>query len=52
MGANIDYAAGFVAEEEVQVLSAPPVVARHFSKPLQRLVGYETHGEAVGYYVD
>jgi hypothetical protein len=35
MGLNIDYNAGFVAEEEIQVLSAPPDVARHFPKKLQ-----------------
>ena len=35
-----------------QVLSAPPHVARHFPKQLQRLCGYDTHGSAIGYYGD
>lgn len=52
MGMNCDYHAGFVAEEEVQVLSAPPHIARHFPKMLQRLCGYDTHGSAIGYYGD
>ena len=49
---NIDFAAGFVAEQEVQVLSNPPAIARHYPKSLQRLCGYETHGDAVSYYQD
>lgn len=49
---RIDFAAGFVAEREVQTLSNPPQIARHYPKALQRLVGYETHGEAVSYYGD
>jgi ectoine hydroxylase-related dioxygenase (phytanoyl-CoA dioxygenase family) len=51
-GLHIDFAAGFVAEREVQTLSNPPEIARHYPKALQRLVGYETHGEAVSYYGD
>ena len=34
------------------MLSAPPSIARHFPKQLQRLCGYDTHGSAVGYYGD
>ena len=49
---HIDFSAGFVAEREVQTLSNPPQIARHYPKALQRLVGYETHGEAVSYYGD
>jgi ectoine hydroxylase-related dioxygenase (phytanoyl-CoA dioxygenase family) len=49
---HVDFAAGFVAEREVQTLSNPPEIARHYPKELQRLVGYETHGEAVSYYGD
>ena len=52
LGMNLDFNVGFVAEEEVQVLSAPPHVARHFPKQLQRLCGYDTHGSAIGYYGD
>jgi hypothetical protein len=44
--------AGFVAEEEIQVLSAPPDVARHFPKKLQRLCGYDCHSTAISYYAD
>ena len=45
---TIDYAAGFVAEAEIQTLSNPPEIARHYPKRLQRLVGYCPHGDAVG----
>ena len=49
---SVSYAAGFVAEAEIQVLSNPPEIARHYPKRLQRLVGYCPQGEAVGYYGD
>ena len=49
---HVDFTAGFVAEREIQTLSNPPEIARHYPKALQRLVGYETHGEAVAYYGD
>ena len=49
---HVDFAAGFVAEREIQTLSNPPEIARHYPKALQRLVGYETHGEAVAYFGD
>ena len=52
LGMNLDFNAGFIAEEEIQVLSAPPHIARHFPKPLQRLCGYDTHGSAIGYFGD
>mgnify|MGYP002214575860 CR=1 FL=1 len=39
-------------DEEIQVLSAPPDVARHFPKKLQRLCGYDCHSTAISYYAD
>jgi ectoine hydroxylase-related dioxygenase (phytanoyl-CoA dioxygenase family) len=51
-GLNIDYIAGFVCEEEFQVLGNPPEVARHFPRYMQKLCGYEIGAGALNYYGD
>lgn len=39
-------------EEELQLLSNPPVIAQHYPIPLQRLVGYDVYGGSFGYWGD
>lgn len=51
-GLNIDYIAGFVCEEEFQVLGNPPEIARFFPRPIQKLCGYDIGAGALNYYGD
>jgi len=39
-------------EEELQLLSNPPSIARHYPISLQRLVGYDVYGGSFGYWGD
>jgi ectoine hydroxylase-related dioxygenase (phytanoyl-CoA dioxygenase family) len=47
---NIDYALGWLRQEENQYLSCPPEVAKTLSPELQDLLGYTLGGYALGYY--
>jgi ectoine hydroxylase-related dioxygenase (phytanoyl-CoA dioxygenase family) len=46
------YAPSVFFEEELQLLSNPPEIARHYPIPLQRLVGYDIYGGSFGYWGD
>ena len=48
-GMAIHYNLGWLNQEENQVLSAPPEVAKHFPERLQRLIGYDLHGPYLGF---
>jgi ectoine hydroxylase-related dioxygenase (phytanoyl-CoA dioxygenase family) len=47
-GVFLSYSLGWLRQEENQYLDTPPEVARTFSKPLRRLVGYGMH-TSLGY---
>ena len=49
MGLALQYSAGWLRQEENQYLSNPPEVARTFSEPLQRLLGYDFGGPFLGF---
>ena len=48
-GLAVHYSLGWLRQEENQVLSSPPEVARHYSEQLQRLVGYDLGGPYLGF---
>ena len=49
-GLNVDYHASFLMEEEIQVLSNPPALARHMPVVIQELLGYDCQAGAMGYF--
>lgn len=51
-GMGLHYNLGWLRQEENQVLSSPPEVARHFSEQLQRLIGYDLGGPYLGFVED
>ena len=48
-GMAIHYNLGWLRQEENQVLSAPPEVAKHFPETLQRLIGYDLGAPYLGF---
>lgn len=48
-GMGLHYNLGWLRQEENQVLSSPPEVARHFPEQLQRLIGYDLGGPYLGF---
>jgi ectoine hydroxylase-related dioxygenase (phytanoyl-CoA dioxygenase family) len=52
IGINIDYAVGWVRQEENQYLSVPIDVARELPENIQRLMGYRQGAYALGYIDD
>ena len=48
-GMGLHYSLGWLRQEENQVLSSPPEVARHFPEQLQRLIGYDFGGPYLGF---
>ena len=48
-GMGLHYSLGWLRQEEKQVLSSPPDVARHFPERLQRLIGYDFGGPYLGF---
>ena len=46
------YALGWLRQEENQYLSVPRDIARTYPDRLQRLMGYQAHGEYLGVYPD
>ena len=48
-GMGLHYSLGWLRQEETQVLSSPPDVARHFPERLQRLIGYDFGGPYLGF---
>jgi ectoine hydroxylase-related dioxygenase (phytanoyl-CoA dioxygenase family) len=51
-GVNVDYALGWLRQEENQYLSVPPEIARTLPEPIQRLMGYGLGAYALGYIDD
>jgi ectoine hydroxylase-related dioxygenase (phytanoyl-CoA dioxygenase family) len=52
VGVNVDYALGWLRQEENQYLSVPPEIAARLPEPVQRLMGYAMGGYALGYIDD
>ena len=52
IGINIDYALGWLRQEENQYLSVPLDVARELPEDIQRLMGYRQGAYALGYIDD
>lgn len=52
VGVNVDYALGWLRQEENQYLSVPPAIAARLPEPVQRLMGYAMGGYALGYIDD
>jgi ectoine hydroxylase-related dioxygenase (phytanoyl-CoA dioxygenase family) len=52
VGINIDYALGWLRQEENQYLSVPLEVARELPEDIQRLMGYQQGAYALGYIDD
>jgi ectoine hydroxylase-related dioxygenase (phytanoyl-CoA dioxygenase family) len=50
IGIGIAYTLGWLRQEENQYLACPPEVARDFSEPLQRLLGYAGHFPFLGWH--
>ena len=48
-GMALHYNLGWLNQEENQLLSAPPEVAKHFPDRLQRLIGYDLQGPYLGF---
>ena len=48
-GMGLHYSLGWLRQEENQILSAPPDIAREFPERLQRLVGYDLGGPYLGF---
>lgn len=48
-GMGLHYNLGWLRQEENQILSAPPDIAREFPERLQRLVGYDLGGPYLGF---
>lgn len=49
---NVNYAVGWVRQEENQYLACPPDVARNLDDDMLRLIGYQQGAYAMGYYRD
>ena len=52
IGINIDYAVGWLRQEENQYLSVPLEIARELPEDIQRLMGYRQGAYALGYIDD
>ena len=52
IGMNINYALGFLAQEENQLLACPPHLARKLSPFMQRLIGYRQPAGALNYVAE
>tara|TARA_Y100000780_G_scaffold24621_1_gene20513 strand:+ start:2885 stop:4048 length:1164 start_codon:yes stop_codon:yes gene_type:complete len=52
LGMNINYALGFLAQEENQLLACPPRLARKLPKDMQRLIGYRQPAGALNYVAE
>jgi ectoine hydroxylase-related dioxygenase (phytanoyl-CoA dioxygenase family) len=52
VGINVDYALGWLRQEENQYLSVPLEVARELPEDIQRLMGYRQGAYALGYIDD
>jgi hypothetical protein len=52
VGVNVDYVRGWLRQEENQYLSVPREVAAALPERVQRLMGYEKGGYALGYIDD
>ena len=52
IGALIGYLLGWLRQEENQYLTVPPALARTFPEKLQKLIGYDTHGDHLGWVDD
>lgn len=48
-GIVISYCLGWLRQSENQYLSYPPAIAKTFSEPLQRLIGYNVHKPNLGW---
>lgn len=48
-GIAISYCLGWLRQSENQYLSYPPHIAKNFSEPLQRLIGYNVHRPNLGW---
>src|SRR4051812_581745 len=51
-GVNVDYALGWLRQEENQYLSVPPEIAKDLPDDLLRLMGYQHGAYALGYIDD
>jgi hypothetical protein len=49
---NINYALGFLAQEENQLLACPPHLARKLPKDMQRLIGYRQPSGSLNYVAE
>ena len=52
LGMNINFALGFLAQEENQLLACPPHLARKLPKDMQRLIGYRQPAGALNYVAE
>lgn len=52
VGMNINYALGFLAQEENQLLACPPHIARDLPEQMQRLLGYRQPAGALNYVAE
>jgi ectoine hydroxylase-related dioxygenase (phytanoyl-CoA dioxygenase family) len=52
VGINIDYALGWLRQEENQYLSVPKEIAAALPEKVQRLMGYQMGAYALGYMDD
>ncbi len=52
VGMNINYALGFLAQEENQLLACPPHIARDLPEQMQRLMGYRQPAAALNYVAE
>jgi hypothetical protein len=52
VGMNINYALAVLAQEENQMLSCPPELARNLPADLQRLIGYRQPAAALNYVAE
>ena len=52
IGMNINYALGFLVQEENQFLACPPSLARHLPVSMQRLLGYRQPAGALNYVAE
>ncbi len=50
IGLNIDYAVGWLRQEDNQYLSCPPEIAKDLDPKLQELLGYAVGGPSLGYF--
>jgi hypothetical protein len=52
IGMNINYALGFLVQEENQFLACPPHLARKLTRQMQRLIGYRQPAGALNYVAE